>query len=112
MKVLGVDEAGRGCVIGPLVLCGVLVEDGSLETLKELGVKDSKQLRPSARERLSEEIRSLSDRVFTRAITPEEIDSGNINHLELHATVEAIRNTRPDVVYIDVDEQNCDQTYP
>jgi len=47
---IGVDEAGRGCVIGPLVISGVFTH--SLENLKGLGVKDSKLLSPISRTRL------------------------------------------------------------
>jgi ribonuclease HII len=89
-------------VIGPLVLCGALFERSTLDALKSLGVKDSKQLRKPVRESLSREIRELADDVFTVAISPAEIDRENINHLELKATVKAIQNTDPDRVEIDV----------
>ncbi len=46
MLVAGVDEAGRGCVIGPLVVAGVAVKSENLQLLTELGVKDSKLLTP------------------------------------------------------------------
>ena len=42
MLIAGVDEAGRGCVIGPLVVAGVMVKAENLSILTELGVKDSK----------------------------------------------------------------------
>ncbi len=44
MLVAGVDEAGRGCVIGPLVVAGVMLKAENLPLLSELGVKDSKLL--------------------------------------------------------------------
>ena len=44
MLVAGVDEAGRGCVIGPLVVAGVAVKTENLQLLTDLGVKDSKLL--------------------------------------------------------------------
>ena len=50
----GVDEAGRGPVMGPLVVCAVFVEDDA--ALKDLGVKDSKKLTPKAREKLYDRI--------------------------------------------------------
>ena len=46
MLVAGVDEAGRGCVIGPLVVAGVMLKAENLPLLSELGVKDSKLLTP------------------------------------------------------------------
>jgi ribonuclease HII len=102
MKVLGVDEAGRGCVIGPLVLCGALFDARHLDTLREMGVTDSKLLKPGVRETLSGEIHALADRIFLKRITPMEIDAENINQLELKATAEAIQSTKPDRAQIDV----------
>ena len=58
--VAGVDEAGRGCVIGPMVVAGVLLKLGALETLESSGVKDSKKLTAKTRERLYEIILNLS----------------------------------------------------
>ena len=44
VNILGVDEAGRGPVIGSLFIAGVLVDEKDLNKLKNLGVKDSKLL--------------------------------------------------------------------
>ena len=52
MLVAGVDEAGRGCVIGPLVVAGVMMKAENLSILTELGVKDSKLLTAEKRELL------------------------------------------------------------
>ena len=38
MKILGIDESGRGPVLGPLVICGYLIEEEKLPALKKLGV--------------------------------------------------------------------------
>ena len=63
MLVGGVDEAGRGCVLGPLAVAGVSVESSRLEELAALGVKDSKLLSPNQREALYPEIvKSLQGR--------------------------------------------------
>ena len=42
--VLGIDEAGRGSVIGPLVIGGVLMQKNKIRFLTRVGVKDSKKL--------------------------------------------------------------------
>ena len=57
MKICGIDEAGRGAVIGPMVVAGVLMDHREVEELAELGVKDSKKLKPEARAQLSKLIR-------------------------------------------------------
>ena len=46
MQVCGVDDAGRGPVIGPLVIAGITIEEEKLDQLRSLGVKDSKKLSP------------------------------------------------------------------
>ncbi|MCD4768298.1 MAG: ribonuclease HII, partial [Methanosarcinales archaeon] len=46
MLVAGVDEAGKGPVIGPMIVAGVVIEENRLPELKKLGVKDSKVLSP------------------------------------------------------------------
>lgn len=70
----GIDEAGRGCVTGPLVVAGVSVDRRSLELLKEMGVRDSKVLSPGRRETLYGEILKVADHVYSAQINPQEID--------------------------------------
>jgi ribonuclease HII len=55
---LGIDEAGRGPVIGPLIIAGCLIDEKFEEELKNLGVKDSKKLTRKKREELELEIDS------------------------------------------------------
>jgi len=70
----GIDEAGRGCVVGPLVVAGVSADPGGVEQLKEIGVKDSKQLSPPARRTLYGEILKVCARTYWVHINPDEID--------------------------------------
>ena len=53
---LGVDEAGRGAVLGPLVISSVLLDADDEKALHEMGVKDSKQMTPERRFQLYDEI--------------------------------------------------------
>jgi ribonuclease HII len=71
----GVDEAGRGCVLGPLVVAGVSASREALRKLKQLGVRDSKKLSARQREILYPEILDVADRVCWAGITPGEIDA-------------------------------------
>lgn len=71
----GVDEAGRGCVIGPLVVAGVSASPAGVRRLKSLGVRDSKKLSARQREALYPDIMKASASVSWFAIPPAEIDS-------------------------------------
>jgi ribonuclease HII len=71
----GVDEAGRGCVVGPLVVAGVSADPEGIEELKEIGVKDSKKLSPSSRTTLYGEILKVCSRIYWVYIEPDEIDT-------------------------------------
>jgi len=59
MLIIGVDDAGRGPVVGPMVLAGVLVDKKQEAKLRKLGVKDSKQVLPKKREKLAKEIKKI-----------------------------------------------------
>ncbi len=44
MNILGIDEAGRGPVIGPLIVAGVVIPDEKIPVLERMGIKDSKKI--------------------------------------------------------------------
>jgi ribonuclease HII len=80
----GADEAGRGCLLGPLVVAGVSASPSSVKALKDLGVKDSKKLTPGQRESLYPEIVRASKQVYWVGIPPPEIDSVVLHGKKLH----------------------------
>ena len=49
MQICGIDDAGRGSMLGPLVIAGVSLEKKNLRKLTSLGVKDSKKLSSKSR---------------------------------------------------------------
>ncbi|MGA3191821.1 MAG: ribonuclease HII [Candidatus Bathyarchaeia archaeon] len=112
MLIAGVDDAGRGAVIGPLVIAGVLVKEEDLPRLKELGVKDSKLLSPRRREVLAVEIRKIVQKYAVVKLQPEEIDvvvkSGRklhkLNWLEAQTMARVIEMLKPDRVYVDASD--------
>ena len=57
--IVGIDEAGRGPVIGPMVMCGVAIEESELDELEKLGVKDSKLLSVEKRKELADSSRRV-----------------------------------------------------
>jgi ribonuclease HII len=108
--ICGVDEAGRGPVIGPLVVCGVSIEGD--EILRTLGVKDSKKLSRSKREDLDEKIRNVISGVEIVEVSASEIDllreEMTLNQLETKVFASIIKKLNPDVAYVDaadVDEE-------
>jgi ribonuclease HII len=80
--LIGVDDAGKGPVLGPMILAGVLIEKNREHELKELGAKDSKLLNDKIRNKLGNEIK-FKYIYHTEKSLPEEIDScKNLNSLE------------------------------
>ncbi|NJE76083.1 ribonuclease HII [Thermococcus sp. ES12] len=105
MKLAGIDEAGRGPVIGPMVIAAIVVDEKNVPKLEELGVRDSKRLTPRRREKLFDEIIAVLDDYVILELLPEEIDSreGTLNEFEVENFVKALNSlkVKPDVVYID-----------
>lgn len=105
----GVDDAGRGPVIGPMVLAGVAFYRDRLQVLNSLGVRDSKKLSPSARLRLSGRIFEVADRIELEVVRPSEIDEyvsrrkklWRLNRLEAEKFAHIIKRIGPDVAYVD-----------
>jgi ribonuclease HII len=81
MLVCGVDDAGRGSVLGPLVIAGISIEQSKIKQLVSIGVKDSKQLSPQSRENLYDEIISLVEDYYVAKIPPRTIDRSVSKHL-------------------------------
>ena len=103
--MLGIDEAGRGAVIGPLVIAGVMFEKKNLEKLEELNVKDSKLLSPEERENLYREIIKIAKDWAVIKIPASEIDALrkriSLNLIELKKMAELINAFKPRTVYLD-----------
>ena len=109
MLIAGVDEAGRGCVIGPLVVAGVMLKSENLSILTELGVKDSKLLTAEKRELLYPVILQLVEKFYTVKVLPFQIDKAveslrrlhKLNRLEAQTMAQIIEVLKPDEAYVD-----------
>lgn len=103
--ILGIDEAGRGAVLGPLVIAGVVIDEADSKTLKALGVKDSKLLTPEQREQLAPNIRRIAKDWVVIKISAREIDQLreriNLNRIQAEKMAEIIRAMKADKAYID-----------
>ncbi|MBE0477934.1 ribonuclease HII [Candidatus Aerophobetes bacterium] len=99
--VMGIDEAGRGPVIGPMVVCGIMTKKGCIPELVQMGVKDSKLLSPSRRERLKTLIERIAVRWKLIKIPPSQIDRYSMNFLHLKAIAQLIDEFSPYETIID-----------
>ena len=106
----GVDEAGRGSIVGPLVVAGVGIRESKIALLRQMGVKDSKALSSKARARLFGEIMKVIDSVCIHKIDPVEVDSSvslrGLNRLEAKVMASVINNIGVDEVYVDCCDVN------
>lgn len=109
--VLGIDEAGRGPVLGPMVVAGVLLEKEDENCLKKEGVTDSKLLSPNRREQLAVKIKSKAKKIETVELSAKQLDElmdiMSLNDIELNAMVRIINaisaeNEGIDAIYIDL----------
>ena len=108
MKICGVDDAGRGSMIGPMVIAGISIEKKNIPKLRKLGVRDSKKLSPKKRELLYKEIINIVDDYHVIRIPPKTIDKyvseHNLNHLEAKKMAVVITHLKSEISYVD----SCD----
>lgn len=108
MLVCGVDEAGRGSLLGPLVIAGVSIKHSKIGALSKMGVRDSKTLIPSEREALYKKIIEFADNYYVTRIAPKTIDRSvskhELNLLEAKYMARVISKLKPNVSYVD----SCD----
>lgn len=93
--LIGVDDAGRGPVLGPMCLAGVLIRKSEEKELKEIGARDSKLLTSEHRERIVGKLKEKCLAFKTILVSPREIDTGfdkglNLNEVEAYACAEII----------------------
>ena len=92
----GIDEAGRGPVLGPLVAAVVVLDAEAESDLRDCGVTDSKLLSPKRREALAVLIRERAIRAELAIADPARIDAAmadpasNLNRLEAELTAELL----------------------
>lgn len=111
MIVAGVEEAGRGPVIGPMVMAIVACEEAKLYELEKLGVKDSKLLSVSKRKELFKVIKENFDYKII-ILSPQIIDAAlsssdmNLNLLEARTSAKLINKIKAHKVILDCPSNN------
>ena len=106
--ICGADEAGRGPVVGPLVIAGVTFEN-DLELI-ENNVRDSKKITPKRREILSKKIKESAVNYEITLISASDIDNMRkvmtLNEIEVNAFSKIIEKLKPDICYVDAADVN------
>jgi len=110
----GVDEAGRGSVLGPLVVAGVSIDESKIPELVSLGVRDSKLLLPKRRRFLYKKIKKIAIKVSYEKILPKEIDRVvfkgerlfRLNYLEAKSMSSVLHKLDFDRAFIDCCDTN------
>ncbi|HLD81520.1 MAG TPA: ribonuclease HII [archaeon] len=107
MIIAGVDEAGRGPVLGPMVMSIACIDKAREDELRGIGVRDSKQLLPSQRERQFPLIKNALSEFQVIEIKPRELDAlmigQSLNEIEARYVARMVNSLkqRPDVLYLD-----------
>jgi len=111
--ICGIDEAGRGPVIGPLVIVGVLIKEKDESKLSSVGVKDSKLLTKQQRNALFNKIIKIVKKYKIIITEPKEIDKAvkgennlNLNWLEADKSAEIINSLKPEKAIVDCPSNN------
>jgi len=106
----GCDEAGRGCLAGPVCAAAVILPDG----FSHPELNDSKKLSAPARDSLKEVIENEALSWAVAWASPEEIDQINILQASILAMNRAITalSMRPDFLLIDGNRFTSDQGLP
>ncbi|MCZ7400706.1 MAG: ribonuclease HII [Candidatus Methanoperedens sp.] len=103
--ISGIDEAGKGPVLGPMCVAGVLMDDAANGALLKLGVKDSKQLSPKKREVLAGDIKKLAAKYFVLEVSAFQIDElrkiMTMNEIMVVCFAKVLEELRPDHAFVD-----------
>ena len=109
--ICGVDEAGRGPVIGPLIVAGITLKDDT--ELVKLKVRDSKQVSPRKRTIFSKKILEISLNYEIIVIPAKDIDDMRnvmtLNEIEVNAFSKIIKKLNPETCYVDSADVNANR---
>lgn len=101
MRLLGFDEAGRGSVLGPMVVGAYLLDETTADRVREAGGRDSKGMSPARRAAAVPGLMELAVASHAAVIDAVTIDMGNLNALEEEVFVRVCAEMDPERVQID-----------
>ena len=113
LLICGIDEAGRGSVIGPLVIAGISIKKSNIKKLEDIGVRDSKALTKNKRSFLFDKILDVSEFVCIYKLDCKTIDENvyqkKLNKLEGIIMSSIIKYISADIAYVDSCDINIDR---
>ena len=100
---LGIDEAGRGCVLGPMVFGACLVHEEHEQKLRTLGFRDSKKVAKKKRVVLRDLGRTMDEILDHRVVelSPARLDAASLNVLGKEVVVDLAAELLPDILVLD-----------
>ncbi len=112
MIIAGLDDAGRGSVIGPLVIAGVSLDESLVHRLVKIGVKDSKCLVSAKRREIAAKIFEIVHKSHIEKLSSTKIDQvvlrnrklHKLNWLEACTMARIIDNLEPEKAYVDASD--------
>ena len=108
LLICGIDEAGRGSVIGPLIIAGISIKNSNIKKLERIGVRDSKALTKKKRNLLFYKILDFTEFICIYKIDCKTIDENvyqrKLNKLEGGIMSTIIKHLAADIAYVD----SCD----
>lgn len=110
--IAGLDEAGRGPVLGPMTICIVVMEENDEPAFRDAGIKDSKLLSPSARKRLYSHVEQHCKEHHCIHITAKQLNelmnSHSLNEIEAMKAAELIGKLKHKVARIYIDSPDTE----
>ncbi len=111
--IFGIDEAGRGPVLGPLIIAGVEIYEKDIELLREINVRDSKELSFNNISFLFKQIKKIANNVFVEIIDPYKINAymmfNTLNEIEYAGFSKLIEKTKASKIFIDAFYPNANK---
>ncbi len=110
--IVGIDESGRGPVLGPLVMVALAFKEEDIKKLEWLGVKDSKLLTKQVRAELFDRIHEIAHDFRVEVIEPDAIDlsltedTSNLNWLEAETSARMASELNPTTIIVDCPSRN------
>ncbi len=105
LMISGIDEAGKGPVLGPMCVAGILLNGTKTDELSRIKVKDSKLLTGKKREVLAGEIKKIVQEYFILEVSPSRIDElrkiMTMNEIMVICFTKVLEELRPDHAFVD-----------